>query len=200
MVLKDDKGEIITLLHNDIIKLIPHRHPFLLIDKVINIDFNNSIEAQKNITINEPYFVGHFPEKPIMPGVIALEVMAQASAILAFESRKTRKSEDEIDEFVNDKNVLLYTLIKDGWPVGFYMLDYRKKDICDLSFFGLVDEVIGIGLGKYLLQTAILTAWDSKKIKKLTVNTCSLDHKSAIYLYQKYGFTPVKYKDLEKTV
>ena len=111
-----------------------------------------------------------------------------------------RKSEDEIDEFVNDKNVLLYTLIKDGWPVGFYMLDYRKKDICDLSFFGLVDEVIGIGLGKYLLQTAILTAWDSKKIKKLTVNTCSLDHKSAIYLYQKYGFTPVKYKDLEKTV
>ena len=78
--------------------------------------------------------------------------------------------------------MLLYTLIKDGWPVGFYMLDYRKKDICDLSFFGLVDEVIGIGLGKYLLQTAILTAWDSKKIKKLTVNTCSLDHKSAIYL------------------
>ena len=66
-----------------------------------------------------------------------------------------RKSEDEIDEFVNDKNVLLYTLIKDGWPVGFYMLDYRKKDICDLSFFGLVDEVIGIGLGKYLLKTAI---------------------------------------------
>ena len=65
-------------------------------------------------------------------------------------------SEDEIDEFVNDKNVLLYSLIKDGWPVGFYMLDYRKKDICDLSFFGLVDEVIGIGLGKYLLQTAIL--------------------------------------------
>ena len=111
-----------------------------------------------------------------------------------------RKSEDEIDEFVNDKNVLLYTLIKDGWPVGFYVLDYRKKDTCDLSFFGLVDEVIGIGLGKYLLQTAILTAWDSKKIKKLTVNTCSLDHKSAIYLYQKYGFTPVKYKDLEKTV
>ena len=111
-----------------------------------------------------------------------------------------RKSEDEIDEFVNDKNVLLYTLIKDGWPVGFYMLDYRNKDICDLSFFGLVDEVIGIGLGKYLLQTAILTAWDSKKIEKLTVNTCSLDHKSAIYLYQKYGFTPVKYKDLEKTV
>ena len=67
---------------------------------MINIDFNNSIEAQKNITINEPYFVGHFPEKPIMPGVIALEVMAQASAILAFESRNTRKGEDEIVYFL----------------------------------------------------------------------------------------------------
>ena len=111
-----------------------------------------------------------------------------------------RKSDEEISEFVNNRNVLLYTLIKDGWPVGFYMLDYRKNDICDLSFFGLVGEVIGIGLGKYLLQTAILTAWDSRKIKKLTVNTCSLDHKSAIYLYQKYGFTTVRYKDLEKTV
>ena len=111
-----------------------------------------------------------------------------------------RKSDEEISEFVNDRNVLLYTLIKDGWPVGFYMLDYRKNDICDLSFFGLVGEVIGIGLGKYLLQTAILTAWDNRKIKKLTVNTCSLDHKSAIYLYQKYGFTPVRFKDLEKTV
>ena len=78
---------------------------------------------------------------------------------------------------------------------------YGKKFlICDISFFGLVNEAIGIGLGIYLLQTAILTAWDSRKIKKLTVNTCSLDHKSAIYLYQKYGFTPVKYKDLEKIV
>ena len=86
------------------------------------------------------------------------------------------KSKEEIDQFVNDKQVLLYTLIKDGPPCGFYMLDYRKKDVCDISFFGLVEEAIGKGLGKYLLKTAILTAWDSRKIKKLTVNTCSLDH------------------------
>ena len=56
------------------------------------------------------------------------------------------------------------------------------------------------GARKSLSKLYARTAWDSKKIKKLTVNTCSLDHKSAIYLYQKYGFTPVKYKDLEKTV
>ena len=110
------------------------------------------------------------------------------------------KSKEEIDQFVNDEQVLLYTLIKDGLPCGFYMLDYRKKDVCDISFFGLVDEAIGKGLGKYLLKTAILTAWDSRKIKKLTVNTCSLDHKNAIYLYQKYGFKAVDYKDCVKIV
>ena len=110
------------------------------------------------------------------------------------------KSKEEIDQFVNDKQVLLYTLIKDGLPCGFYMLDYRKKDVCDISFFGLVEEAIGKGLGKYLLKTAILTAWDSRKIKKLTVNTCSLDHKNAIYLYQKYGFKAVDFKDCEKLV
>jgi len=80
------------------------------------------------------------------------------------------------------------------------MLDYRTKDICDISFFGLVKEAIGMGLGKYLLKTAILTAWDSRKIKKLTINTCSLDHKNALYLYQKYGFSAVDFKDCEKFV
>lgn len=110
------------------------------------------------------------------------------------------KSNKEIDDFVGNKNVLLYTFIKDGFPAGFYMLDYRKKDICDISFFGLVKEAIGMGLGKYLLKTAILTAWDSRKIKKLTINTCSLDHKNALYLYQKYGFRAVDFKDCEKFV
>lgn len=110
------------------------------------------------------------------------------------------KSNKEIDDFVGNKNVLLYTFIKDGFPAGFYMLDYRTKDICDISFFGLVKEAIGMGLGKYLLKTAILTAWDSRKIKKLTINTCSLDHKNALYLYQKYGFSAVDFKDCEKFV
>ena len=110
------------------------------------------------------------------------------------------KSNKEIDDFVSNKNVLLYTFIKDGFPAGFYMLDYRTKDICDISFFGLVKEAIGMGLGKYLLKTAILTAWDSRKIKKLTINTCSLDHKNALYLYQKYGFSAVDFKDCEKFV
>ena len=82
MFLKDDKGEIITLLHNDIIKLIPHRYPFLLIDKVTEIIVNKSIIGIKSVTFNEPFFPGHFPEHPVMPGVLILESMAQTAACL----------------------------------------------------------------------------------------------------------------------
>ncbi len=82
MVLKDDTGELITLLHNDIIKLIPHRHPFLLIDKVTDIVINKSIKGIKAVTYNEPFFPGHFPEHPVMPGVLILEAMAQTAACL----------------------------------------------------------------------------------------------------------------------
>ena len=82
MILRDNSGEIITLLHNDIIKLIPHRHPFLLIDKVTDIIKNKSITGIKSVTFNEPYFVGHFPEYPVMPGVLILESMAQTAACL----------------------------------------------------------------------------------------------------------------------
>ena len=82
MILKDDKGEIITLLHNDIIKLIPHRHPFLLIDKVTEIIINKSITGVKAVTFNEPHFYGHFPGHPVMPGVLILESMAQTAACL----------------------------------------------------------------------------------------------------------------------
>ena len=92
MVLKDDKGEIITLLHNEIIKLIPHRHPFLLIDKVTNIVPNQSITGIKSVTINEPFFPGHFPEYPVMPGVLILESMAQTAACLVSYQDKSLSS------------------------------------------------------------------------------------------------------------
>ncbi len=82
MVLKDNNGNVLTLLHNDIIKLIPHRYPFLLIDKITDIDLNKSVTGIKAVTFNEPYFPGHFPEHPVMPGVLILEAMAQTAACL----------------------------------------------------------------------------------------------------------------------
>ena len=69
-----------------IMKLMPHRYPFLLIDRVIKLVAGEEIVAIKNVTINEPFFQGHFPGNPIMPGVLIIEAMAQAGGILAYES------------------------------------------------------------------------------------------------------------------
>ena len=82
MIIKDDNGDIKVLLHNDIINLIPHRYPFLLIDKVTNIIIGKSVTGIKSITFNEPFFQGHFPNYPVMPGVFILEAMAQTAACL----------------------------------------------------------------------------------------------------------------------
>ena len=93
MVLKNDNGDLITLLHNDIIKLIPHRHPFLLIDKITDINLNKSITGIKAVTFNEPFFPGHFPEHPVMPGVLILEGMAQTAAcLISYEYQSLSKN------------------------------------------------------------------------------------------------------------
>ena len=70
----------------DIKNYLPHRYPFLLIDRVLELEVGKSIVALKNVTFNEPQFVGHFPDQPIMPGVMIVEALAQATGILAFKS------------------------------------------------------------------------------------------------------------------
>ena len=109
------------------------------------------------------------------------------------------KTEEERNSFINNENVKFFTLIKQGWTAGFYILDFREKFVCDLSYIGLVPDAIGKGLGKFLFKTAILSAWEKTNINKLTVNTCSLDHKNALPLYQKLGFNPVRFEELEKS-
>ncbi|MFZ4480255.1 MAG: 3-hydroxyacyl-ACP dehydratase FabZ [Rhodoferax sp.] len=69
-----------------ILKQLPHRYPFLLVDRVLELDKGKSIKALKNVTINEPFFEGHFPNRPVMPGVLMLEALAQASALLSFDA------------------------------------------------------------------------------------------------------------------
>lgn len=71
---------------NQIMKYLPHRYPFLLLDKVIDIVKGESATGIKNVTINEPFFQGHFPNHPIMPGVLIIEAMAQAAAVLVMET------------------------------------------------------------------------------------------------------------------
>ncbi len=70
----------------EILRLLPHRYPFVMIDRVLSVVADQEVTALKNVTINEPFFQGHFPEKPVMPGVLMLEGMAQAGGILAYYS------------------------------------------------------------------------------------------------------------------
>jgi 3-hydroxyacyl-[acyl-carrier-protein] dehydratase len=72
---------------HQILKQLPHRYPILLVDRVLELELGKSIRAIKNVTINEPYFVGHFPHRPVMPGVLQLEAMAQAAALLSFATQ-----------------------------------------------------------------------------------------------------------------
>src|SRR5665213_1353812 len=74
-----------------LLMLLPHRYPFLMVDRIINIDGANSAVGIKNVTINEPHFTGHFPGRPIMPGVLLLEGMAQTAGALSIRSFKTAK-------------------------------------------------------------------------------------------------------------
>ncbi|HEV7912984.1 MAG TPA: 3-hydroxyacyl-ACP dehydratase FabZ [Albitalea sp.] len=71
---------------HEILKKLPHRYPILLVDRVLELDKGKRIKALKNVTINEPFFEGHFPHRPVMPGVLMLEALAQAAALLSFET------------------------------------------------------------------------------------------------------------------
>jgi 3-hydroxyacyl-[acyl-carrier-protein] dehydratase len=68
----------------EILKKLPHRYPILLVDRVLELESGKRIKALKNVSVNEPYFVGHFPHRPVMPGVLMLEALAQAAAVLTF--------------------------------------------------------------------------------------------------------------------
>jgi 3-hydroxyacyl-[acyl-carrier-protein] dehydratase len=85
---------------NEIREYLPHRFPFLLVDRVLELNLPHSIVALKNVTINEPFFNGHFPEIPVMPGVLIIEAMAQAAGILGFKSQNKKPADGSIYYFV----------------------------------------------------------------------------------------------------
>jgi 3-hydroxyacyl-[acyl-carrier-protein] dehydratase len=74
----------------EILNILPHRYPFVLVDRILEIELGKSITGLKNVTINEPFFPGHFPTEPVMPGVLIVEGLAQAAAILAYLTEKEK--------------------------------------------------------------------------------------------------------------
>lgn len=84
---------------HEILKHLPHRYPFVLIDRVISMELGKEITTLKNVSVNEPYFPGHFPYHPVMPGVLIVEAMAQAAAILSFKTMDIMPNDDSVYYF-----------------------------------------------------------------------------------------------------
>ena len=85
---------------HQILEKLPHRYPFLLVDRVLEVEPGKRIRALKNVSINEPYFMGHFPHRPVMPGVLMLEALAQAAALLSFADRNLQSDKNSVIYFV----------------------------------------------------------------------------------------------------
>jgi 3-hydroxyacyl-[acyl-carrier-protein] dehydratase len=93
-------GTSTTMDIHAILKQLPHRYPFLLVDRVLDCRPGETLQAIKNVTINEPFFQGHFPQRPVMPGVIILEALAQATGLLAFATVGSTPDDNTLYYFV----------------------------------------------------------------------------------------------------
>ena len=99
---------------HQVMKVLPHRYPFLLIDRVVEFEPDKRIVALKNVTINEPFFVGHFPHRPVMPGVMMLEALAQAAALLSFLSMGQQPDEDSVVYFLGIDGARFKRVVEPG--------------------------------------------------------------------------------------
>jgi 3-hydroxyacyl-[acyl-carrier-protein] dehydratase len=118
----------LPLTYGDIIKILPHRHPFLLVDVITELELGERIVGIKNVTINEPFFEGHFPGKPIMPGVLVIEAMAQVGGILArlSEPESMEKKDSDAIYFVAMDKVRFRKPILPGDQIVFELAAIRK--------------------------------------------------------------------------
>lgn len=120
-------------------KLLPHRYPFLLIDRVLDFEMGKSLTAIKNVTVNEPFFQGHFPDFPVMPGVLIIEAMAQAAGTLAIVSHGGRQ-DDEIYFFVGIDKARFKRQVVPGDQLTFEIeLITQKRDIGKFKAVAKVD-------------------------------------------------------------
>jgi beta-hydroxyacyl-ACP dehydratase FabZ len=110
---------------DDILSYLPHRYPFLLVDKVLDYEPEVSIKALKNVTVNEPHFTGHFPDAPVMPGVLIVEAMAQAGGILAFHSAP--KDKEYLVYFTGINDVRFRQPVRPGDQLIFELTCLRRR-------------------------------------------------------------------------
>ncbi|MBU6257772.1 MAG: 3-hydroxyacyl-ACP dehydratase FabZ [Burkholderiales bacterium] len=126
-----------------ILRKLPHRYPFLLVDRVLELEKGVRIKALKNVTMNEPFFVGHFPVRPVMPGVLMLEALAQAAALLSFESADIEPGADTVVYFAGIDNARFKQPVVPGDQLILEAaLDRAKAGIYRYKARGLVGDKV----------------------------------------------------------
>ena len=128
-----------------ILKQLPHRYPFLLVDKVLELESNQRIKAIKNVTFNEPYFQGHFPGRPVMPGVLMLEALAQAAGLLAFDAMGKVPDENNIYYFVGIDAARFKRPVEPGDQLMLHAtLERARAGIVKFSAFAKVGDAVAV--------------------------------------------------------
>lgn len=124
--MSDTGKTLVTLELEDLMRLLPHRYPFLLIDRVINVDGDSSCIGIKNVTVNEPFFPGHFPARPVMPGVLLIEGMAQTAGAICTLSRGFAKPPKSVLFLTVDKAKFRRPVVP-GDIVEYHMIKKNQK-------------------------------------------------------------------------
>lgn len=143
---------------NQILSLLPHRYPFILVDRVLDYKVMDYLTAIKNVSINEPFFVGHFPNNPIMPGVLMLEALAQSCAILSNLSRQTKEGYQVLHYFAGIDNARFKHIVVPGDQLRFEVrFQGQKRDFWRMHGEAYVDD-------KLACSADLLSA--AKEVKK----------------------------------
>lgn len=137
-----EKDPISMDIH-EILNHLPHRYPFVLVDRVLLLDVGKEITAIKNVSINEPFFPGHFPYHPVMPGVLIIEAMAQAAAILSFKTMESKPSDDSVYYFAGIDKARFKKPVSPGDQIVLKVkIDRILRGIWKYSGQALVDDVV----------------------------------------------------------
>lgn len=135
-----------------IMEMLPHRYPFILVDRILEVKPGESVKGLKNVTINEPFFPGHFPGEPIMPGVLIVEAMAQVGAVLAYESSPEKDFGTPI-YFVGLDSVRFRRPVVPGDQLIFELTDFKqRRNIMKMKGTASVD-------GELAVQAELMAGW-----------------------------------------
>lgn len=128
---------------HQILKKLPHRYPILLVDRVLEVEKGVRIKAIKNVTMNEPFFVGHFPHRPVMPGVFMLEALAQVAALLAFETLDVQIDDNTVYYFAGIDGARFKRPVEPGDQLVMHVsLDRMKAGIFKFKAHACVDDAV----------------------------------------------------------